>query len=223
MSDDSPMVFILNGQEKCADCGVDLPVGTMARFGEDRILCLKCAGLARLVFLPSGDAALTRRARKHSKLSAVVLEFNRRRRRSERRGLLVEKRAVKLAGEECRHDGAARAKARERAGVLRAKQDAEYVEKFARKIGDRYPGCPQAERDEIAGHACRKYSGRVGRSAAAKEFSPEAIDLAVRARIRHAHTRYDGLLASGVDKYEARRGIRDELEKVVDRWKKGGA
>ena len=41
-----------------------------------------------LVFLPSGDAALTRRARKASKLSAVVVQFSRTRKRSERQGVL---------------------------------------------------------------------------------------------------------------------------------------
>jgi len=37
----------------------------------------------------------------------------------------------------------------------------------------------------IVVHACRRYSGRVGRSAAAKEFRVEAIDLAVRAHVLH--------------------------------------
>jgi hypothetical protein len=45
---------------------------------EDRgPVCMSCADLAHLVFLPPGDAALTRRARKHSGLSAVLVRFSR--------------------------------------------------------------------------------------------------------------------------------------------------
>ena len=55
---------------------------------------MACADLDRLVFLPSGDAALTRRARKHSTLSPVVLRFSRARKRHERQGLLVEEDAL---------------------------------------------------------------------------------------------------------------------------------
>jgi len=52
-------------------------------------LCMSCANLAHLVCLPSGDAALTRRARKHSGLSAVLVHFSRARKRYERQGVLV--------------------------------------------------------------------------------------------------------------------------------------
>jgi hypothetical protein len=57
-------------------------------------LCLAGADLDQLVFLPTGDAALTRRARKHSVLSAVVLKFSKARGRYERQGLLVEEQAL---------------------------------------------------------------------------------------------------------------------------------
>ena len=45
--------------------------------------------LGQLVDVPSGDAALTRRARMHSPLSAVVVRFSRARKRYERQGILV--------------------------------------------------------------------------------------------------------------------------------------
>lgn len=57
-------------------------------------LCLRCAGLDHLVFLAAGDAALTRRAKKASRLFAVVVRFSRARGRYERQGLLVEKEAL---------------------------------------------------------------------------------------------------------------------------------
>ena len=48
-----------------------------------------------------------------------------------------------------------------------------------------FPGCPPDEARAIAEHACQENSGRVGRSAAAKEFDPAALRLAVIAHIRH--------------------------------------
>ena len=50
----------------------------------------------------------------------------------------------------------------------------------------------------IAEHACRTYSGRVGRSAAAKALDEQAARLAVGAYIRHAETDYDELLMQGL-------------------------
>jgi hypothetical protein len=47
-----------------------------------------------LVFLPAGDAGLTRRAHRTSELSAVVVRFNHSRKRYERQGLLVESAAL---------------------------------------------------------------------------------------------------------------------------------
>jgi hypothetical protein len=47
-----------------------------------------------------GDAALTRRAGKHSKLSAVVLKWSRARKRYERQGLLVEETVLQRAEDE---------------------------------------------------------------------------------------------------------------------------
>ena len=88
----------------------------------------------------------------------------------------------------------------------------------ARRLGDLFPGCPSRERQTIAAHACQKHSGRIGRSAAAKQFDVEALELAVRAHIRHSHTSYDELLAGGVDRSEARATVRGAVDDVVERW-----
>ena len=61
-----------------------------------------------LVFLPRGDAALTRRASKYSTLRAVVVRFSRSRERYERQGLLVEEAALTRAEQECLSDAEAR-------------------------------------------------------------------------------------------------------------------
>ncbi len=50
-----------------------------------------------LVFLPAGDATLTRRAKTASRLWAVVVRFSRSRKRYEREGLLVEEAALERA------------------------------------------------------------------------------------------------------------------------------
>jgi hypothetical protein len=60
-------------------------------------LCMACAEMDHLVFLPAGDAALTRRAKLASELSAVVVRFSRSRRRYERQGVLVEPDALARA------------------------------------------------------------------------------------------------------------------------------
>jgi hypothetical protein len=72
--------------------------------------------------------------------------------------------------------------------------------------------------DVIAEHACKKYSGRVGRSSGAKGFEQKPIELAVRAHIRHEHTNYDELLMMGWDRYDARQEIIDKLEQVIEEW-----
>lgn len=113
-----------------------------------------------------------------------------------RQGLLVEEAALDRAERECLADADARASAGQRAAERRAEEDAEYATAFAQRIGERYPSCPPAERRTIARHACRRRSGRVGRSSAAKGLDPDAVDLAVSAHLRHVHTRYDELLAS---------------------------
>jgi len=59
--------------------------------------CLRCVGLDHLALLPSGDAALTRRASAKTKAKAVVVRFSRARKRYERQGLLVEPGALREA------------------------------------------------------------------------------------------------------------------------------
>lgn len=50
-------------------------------------------------------------------------------------------------------------------------------------------------------HACLKFSGCVGRSAAAKKIGEQAVRLAVIAHMRHVETNYDALLAQGDDRW----------------------
>lgn len=212
------VVFWIIRDSVCAECSEELGKERFLRMEAGRPLCLGCADLDHLVFLPRGDAALTRRASKYSTLRAVVVRFSRSRERYERQGLLVEEAALTRAEQECLSDAEARQLSRERAVERRQKLDAEYVEQFARRVGDLFPGCPSDEQRAIAEHACQKYSGRVGRSAAAKGLETEAVELAVRAHVRHAHTRYDELLSRGVSRSDARGLVAGLVAKRLEDW-----
>lgn len=182
---------------------------------------LHCADLGELLFLPSGDAALTRRATKYSPLRAVVVEWSRSRKRYERQGILLSEDALARAEEECLGDAESRERRRLRDADRRAELDAGYVRRFAAAVREQYPSAPVGAEEQIAAHACRKFSGRVGRSAAAKELDATMIRLAVIAHIRHVHTNYDELLMSGCDRGEARLAVRDEIERTIERWRSG--
>ncbi|KPK13156.1 MAG: hypothetical protein AMJ56_03210 [Anaerolineae bacterium SG8_19] len=216
-------VFITSGEASCEECGEDLGRQAWIFLVRDKgALCLTCADLDHLVYLPAGDAALTRRSRKHSTLVAVVLEWSRARKRYERQGLLVEEEALAQAEQECLADADARARQRERAAARRAIMDKEYVARFAGRVRELYPSCPAGQEVVIAEHACLKYSGRVGRSAEAKELDAEAIRLAVTAHIRHAETDYDELLAEGWERWDARDQVSSALEQILVRWRENG-
>ena len=203
----------------CDECGEELePHAWITLNRKKGALCLSCGDLDELVFLPSGDAALTRRAKKHSSLAAVVLKFSRARKRYERQGLLVEENALQQAEAECLADSDVRALRSERERERRAEVDRGYVDRFAKRIRKLFPGCPAAREFEIGERASRKYSGRVGRSAAAKSFDQEGVRLAVIAHIRHRETNYDSLLGTGWDRHDARREVRERVEEVLRCW-----
>ncbi len=220
-ADERPVVHVAFRELRCVECGGDIHDGEFFLYEQsgDHSLCLACAGLDRLVFLPSGDTALTRRSTKYSRVSAVVVKFSRRRRRHERQGTLVEAAALEKAEAECLNDEDARARARERAAERRAVMDAAYLAEFAERLRAIYPGCPEDEARAIAEHACEKHSGRVGRTASAKSLDEGAITLAVRAHIRHVHTPYDRLFAKGWDRQSARREVADRIDEVARRWR----
>ena len=213
------VVFWIVRDSACAECGVELGKGRFLRMEGERPLCLACADLDHLVFLARGDTALTRRASKYSTLRAVVVRFSRSRKRYEREGVLVEESALEQAERECLADAAARKRARERGAERREELDGRYVSEFAERLGNSFPGCPVPEHRAIAEHACRKYSGRIGRSGAARRFDPNTIELAVRVHIRHRHTLYDELLAQGADRGDARASVRNAVDEVVERWR----
>jgi len=206
--DNEIKVFITHREATCGECGEKL--------GQDAWVQLKDELGA--VCLPSGDAALTRRSAKYSTLSAVVLRWSRARNRYERQGLLVEPAALEQAEQECLADGEARARRQEREAERRAEQDQQYIARFAARVRELYPNCPPGREQVIAEHACQKYSGRVGRSAAARRLDNEAVRLAVAAHVRHAETPYDRLLAQGQERWQARLEIAGLADQVLAKW-----
>ena len=212
-------VFIAHRESICDECGENLgPNAWITLAGEKGAVCLACADLDHLLFLPSGDAALTRRARKYSTLSAVVLKWSRARKRYERQGLLVEAQGLEKAEEECLVDSEVRARRREREASRREELDRQYLVQFAARVRQLFSRCPAGREQEIAEHACLKYSGRVGRSASAKSLAEKAVRLAVLAHIRHRETKYDQLLGRGYGREEARAMVEEAVARVLTRW-----
>jgi len=95
----------LNTEWTCHRCG---GAGSLLMMEPPGPACLRCVGLDDLEFLPAGDALLTRRAKANSARFAVVVRYSRSRHRYERRGLLVEGRALAHAqGEVAGREGEA--------------------------------------------------------------------------------------------------------------------
>ena len=212
-------VFITNQDSTCDECGEKLGHHAWITLVENKgALCLSCADLDHLVFLPAGSAALTRRSAKYSTLSAVVLQWSRARKHYERQGLLVEEAALQRAEQECLEDADVRARRNERQAERRDELDQEYISSFAKRVRELFPNCPAGREQVIAEHACQKYSGRVGRSAQAKSLDEKSILLAVIAHIRHAETNYDEFLARGLDRSLARDEVREEIDQLVAQW-----
>ena len=214
-----PLVWISHKDAKCTACGAELARGQFLAIDRAQgCRCLGCVGLDGLVFLPSGDVALTRRAVARSSRSAVVLKFSRARKRNERQGVLVEESGIVQAQSENASDEARRQVRREQRRVGSGAVEWKYRIAFAARVIELFPGASREQAQAIAARACEMHSGRVGRSAQAKALAKDPVTLAVRAHVRHAHTDYDRLLAEGREPAEARAVVRPEIERVLARW-----
>src|SRR5215471_17837188 len=155
------VVFDIVRDSECAECHKELLAHDFLFMEDGHPLCLTCADLDHLAYLPRGDTALTRRARKNSSLSAVVVRFSRARKRYERQGVLVEEFALEQAEAECSADAELRSVRRERAEIYRDKQDQVLAMQMAESIRQMFPGCPPEEARAIAAHTSVRGSGRV--------------------------------------------------------------
>ena len=138
--------------------------------------------------------------------------------RYEWQGVLIESEALERAEAECLEDAERRERQRERRRIRHAATNQCYLATFAERILELFPSCPPMEARAIAAHACLKHSGRVGRSAAAKQFDPQAIRLAVTAAIRHRFTDYDERLLAGCDRHQARLMVQPAVQRQLNQW-----
>lgn len=60
----------------CSRCGAEQWRGNLLLMEDPGPVCMSCAGFDNLVFLGAGDATLTRRARRYSRQSVVVVRFS---------------------------------------------------------------------------------------------------------------------------------------------------
>jgi hypothetical protein len=216
---DQPVVFEILRDSACSECGAELSGGSLLVMEAGQPLCLPCARLDELEYLPAGDTALTRRSTRHSEPTAVVLRFSRSRGRYERQGILVEKPALEKAEQECSQDAAERAKARAVASAKRQEQDRELIVRMTVEIGKLFPCCPPREAAAIAAHTATRNSGRVGRTASGRNLDEDALTAAVTAGVRHKYTGYDALLEAGMDRPLARQQVADQVQAILATWR----
>lgn len=222
MATESQNIFLSRKEKQiCSRCYNPISKGHkfVAETEKSRGTCFKCSVFRHYSLLPSGNAAMTRRSKKHSARCGVIQEWNQRRKRYERKGQYVEPNAIVLAKEECEADQSKRDAKNIKAAVVREVKDKEYIIAFSEAIRLRYPNCPINREVKIAEHACAKHSGRVGRTASAKEFDAKMIDLAVEAHIRHTETNYDNEFGKGKRKKEIRSDLKFEIKARMSQWR----
>lgn len=212
------LVFVSGKGFTCVECATECDRGTFLKLEDPGPSCLECADLGHLEFLPSGDTALTRRSRRASTLSAIVLKWSSARRRYERQGILAEPEAIERAEAECLDDTEARERRRVRDEARRHAQDAEFIHELASAIRAQFPRCPTDRAETIARHTGQRGSGRIGRTGAGRALDPDAVRLAVIASVRHEHTAYEELLMQGVPRSTARDEVWGQIEAVLDAW-----
>lgn len=216
---DQLFVYIAQWKSFCAHCRDAIRPGAFHAGLRADARCLACAGLADRMFVEPGDAALTRRATRESKMPAIVMRPNVRNKRFDRAGILVERDALQRAKCSCMLDADVREAKREKSREHRDRVDASYIVDFASCIRAEFPSIAPGIDRAIAEHACVRGSRRVGRTAFARSLDRNAVILAVRAHVRHRETPYDALLANGTQVGEARRMIQPKMDQVLARWR----
>lgn len=91
------VVFSVIRDSECSRCSQAIPRHNFLFMEENTALCLSCAKLNHLVYLPSGDRYLSLLSKKYSSVFAIVVQFSQARKRYERQGILVEKAALEKA------------------------------------------------------------------------------------------------------------------------------
>jgi hypothetical protein len=205
----------------CAGCGLGILLSSGSRFkkeGENGF-CLKCAGLNHLVFLPSGNPTLTRRASKYSSVKAIVKQINLTYKGYERIGILVEEVALQKAREECIFEEKNPDIASSQKSRKQDKFESHYIETFSIQIQSHYPSCSKEDVLKIAAFAYRNYLGKTRPSFSFKKLNSENIDLAVRIHVLHYYTNYSELHRLGRDTENVRNQLLSTVNEIIGKWK----
>ncbi|MGB8645620.1 MAG: DUF2293 domain-containing protein [Anaerolineae bacterium] len=156
-----------------------------------------------LVFVSTGDAALTRRLKPMA--DGLVM------------GLLVTRSDLHSALVAIASTEESRRVARERARAQRAEKERAYREAFRAEMIRHFPQMPIECVDVTTAWATEVGSRRVGRSQRLDLVA--AVRRAVGAHVRHHHTGYDQLLEHGVPRIHARKQIEPDVKEIVNAWK----
>ena len=96
------------------------------------------------------------------------------------------------------------------------RKDQKLEREFRDAVLSQFPGTPSESVAKIVSRAMLKRSRRVGRTGMLDVA--ERAALAVRAHIRHVHTRYDQLLRDGVSREQARSQTYEKIDEVMRSW-----
>jgi len=133
--------------------------------------------------------------------------------------VLVEEPALEHAEAECSADADQRSVRRDRAEIYRDKHDQVVTMRMAESIRQMFSAYPPEQARAIAAQASVRGSGRGGRTASGPALEEGALRAAVVAAIRHRHTKYDRFLMQGLGRMDARDAVRDDIDRVLERWR----
>ncbi|KAJ5648862.1 uncharacterized protein N7484_002585 [Penicillium longicatenatum] len=161
------------------------------------------------VFVPKGNVYITRHCRTDTKTSNRVVY------------LVYDKAAKRTLGirvpDEIHKNVSKRATltAEKRASAVQVR-DETFIMRGRALLYNEFPLMPHETLETILNHAFLKGSGRVGRTSTTTE--KRKATLAVEAHIRHKHTNYETLLASGVERCEARERVWQNVKVIRKAW-----
>lgn len=96
------------------------------------------------------------------------------------------------------------------------KRDVTFIHAATVELEEQFPDMPEKERTLVLKHGFKKHSGRVGRTGLIP--LPRKVLLAVIAHVRHRHTKYDSILARGVERVAARKAVNRKIESLLRDW-----
>lgn len=208
-------VSLSYGEVTCSQCRASSALYVDEDGGQ---LCLRCGDLDHLVFVPSGDPGVTRRAVRASVLSVPVVRYHHTRRRTERKGMLVGEAALVLAEQQALDPREAAARRSQREAARAAAWAPAQRQLLAAEIVRAFPSCPAERARSIA----TRVAGPITLDAAGVE--PGRLDRAevvriVEASVRHEDTTYDQLLMAGMSRAAARAEVDAAVDQVLERWR----